>query len=39
MVECSLQWPEHTFSCDAANVKNMAKFYVPTWSIFVRAVT
>ena len=32
-------WLEQIISYDATNLKNMVKFYVPTWSIFAGPVT
>ena len=33
------QWLKYIMSYGAVNVKNIVKFYVPTWSIFAGPVT
>ena len=39
MVQISNQWLKYIVSYDAVNLKNIVKFYVPTWSIFAGPVT
>ena len=39
MVEILVSWPKHIISYDTTNLKNVVKFYIPTWSIFANATT
>ena len=39
MVQIPKQWLKYFISYDGVNLKNLVKFYVPTWSIFAGPVT